>query len=149
LQEKLYIGNLDSRRDWGHARDYVRGMWLMTQQERADDYVLATGEAHSVRSFVEKAFRRVGVDLEWRGQGVEERGIDTANGHTLVEVDPRYFRPTEVELLVGDPTKAREKLGWSHEVKLDELLAEMVREDLKIMARDVPQANRTHGLTHV
>jgi len=149
LQDKLYIGNLDSQRDWGHARDYVRGMWLMLQQDKGDDYVLATGETHYVRSFVEKAFRRVGIDLEWRGRGVEEKGIDAATGRTLVEVDPRYFRPTEVDLLIGDPTKAREKLGWSHEVKLDELLAEMVREDLKVMARQVPQAQHTHGLTHV
>jgi len=149
LQDKLYIGNLDSQRDWGHARDYVRGMWLMLQQDRGDDYVLATGETHYVRSFVEKAFRRVGIDLEWRGRGVEEKGIDAATGRTLVEVDPRYFRPTEVDLLIGDPTKAREKLGWTHEVKLDELLAEMVREDLKVMARQVPQAQHTHGLTHV
>ena len=102
LQDKLYLGNLDSKRDWGHAREYVRCMWLMLQQPEPDDYVLATGEAHSVRSFVEHAFREVGIDIEWRGRGVEERGVDAARGRVLVEVDPRYFRPTEVDILVGD-----------------------------------------------
>ena len=149
LQDKLYIGNLDARRDWGHAKDYVRGMWLMLQQAVGDDFVLATGETHPVRSFVEKAFRRVGIDIEWRGQGVEEKGLDAASGRVLVEVDPRYFRPTEVELLIGDPTKAHEKLGWRHEVSLDELLAEMMREDLKVMARQVPLSDQTRGLNHV
>jgi len=149
LQEKLYLGNLDAKRDWGHARDYVRGMWLMMQQREPDDYVLATGETHSVRAFVEKAFRRIGVNLEWQGEGVEERGIDADDGRVLVEVDPRYFRPTEVDLLIGDPTKAWEKLGWRHEVKLDELIAEMLREDLKIMARAVPQPDVHQGFVHV
>ena len=139
IQDRLYLGNLDAKRDWGHAREYVRGMWMMMQQPKPDDYVLATGETHSVRSFVEKAFRRIGVDLEWKGEGVDERGIDASDGRVLVEVDPRYFRPTEVDLLIGDPTKAREKLGWRHETKLDDLVAEMMREDLKIMARAVPQ----------
>ena len=146
IQDRLYLGNLDAKRDWGHAREYVRGMWLMLQQAKPDDYVLATGETHSVRSFVEKAFRRIGVDLEWRGEGVDERGIDAADGRVLVEVDPRYFRPTEVDLLIGDPTKAREKLGWRHETKLDELVAEMVREDMKIMARAVPQPSAQQRL---
>jgi GDPmannose 4,6-dehydratase len=149
IQEKLYLGNLDARRDWGHARDFVRGMWLMMQQSEPDDYVLATGETHSVRAFVEKAFHRVGVDLEWKGEGVDERGINAADGRVLVEVDPRYFRPTEVDLLIGDPTKAHEKLGWRHEVKLDELIAEMMRADLKIMARAVPQADVHMGFAHV
>jgi GDPmannose 4,6-dehydratase len=133
-QDRLYLGNLDAMRDWGHAREYVRGMWLMLQQEEADDYVLATGEAHTVRSFVEKAFAHVGIKIEWSGQGVTEQGICADSGNVLVEVDPRYFRPTEVELLIGDPTKAKTKLGWSHEIKLDQLVAEMVTEDLKIMA---------------
>ncbi|MBV8664221.1 MAG: GDP-mannose 4,6-dehydratase, partial [Hyphomicrobiales bacterium] len=133
LQERLYLGNLDAKRDWGHAREYVRGMWLMLQQPEPDDYVLATGETHSVRTFVEKAFRRIGVELEWRGGGVEERGVDASDGRVLVEIDPRYFRPAEVDLLIGDASKAREKLGWRHETKLDDLVAEMVREDLKIM----------------
>ena len=149
LQQKLYLGNLDAKRDWGHAREYVRGMWLMTQQDKADDYVLATGETHTVRSFVEKAFRRVGVDLEWQGEGVEERGLDAATGRVLVEVDPRYFRPTEVDLLIGDPTKALEKLGWRHETKLDDLVAEMMREDVKTMARSVPQPSVSMGFGHV
>ncbi len=148
LQETLYLGNLDAKRDWGHAREYVRGMWLMMQQPEPDDYVLATGETHSVRSFVEKAFRRIGVELEWRGCGVEERGLDMATGRTMVEVDPRYFRPTEVDLLIGDPAKARERLGWRHETTLDELVGEMVREDLKIMARSVPQPSVAKRLVH-
>jgi GDPmannose 4,6-dehydratase len=148
LQNKLFLGNLDSKRDWGHAREYVRGMWLMLQQAKPDDYVLATGEAHSVRSFVEKAFRRVGIDLEWRGEGVDEKGIDAASGRVLVEVDPRYFRPTEVDLLIGDSTKAHERLGWRHETKLDELIAEMMREDLKVMARAVPPAHSNKGFAH-
>ena len=148
LQERLYLGNLDAKRDWGHARDYVRGMWMMLQQTQAEDYVLATGKTHSVRSFVEKAFKKIGVDLDWQGKGVEERGRDVSNGRVLVEVDPRYFRPTEVDLLIGDPTKANTKLGWRHETSLDELVAEMVREDLKIMARAVPQPQVGRGFGH-
>ncbi len=149
IQDRLYLGNLDAKRDWGHAREYVRGMWMMVQQPKPDDYVLATGETHSVRSFVERAFRRVGVDLEWKGEGVEERGIDACDGRVLVEIDPRYFRPTEVDLLIGDPTKAWEKLGWRHETKLDDLIAEMIREDLKTMARAVPQPSLCKGFAHV
>ena len=149
VQKTLHIGNLDAKRDWGHAREYVRGMWMMMQQPKPDDYVLATGEAHSVRNFVEKAFHRIGVDLEWKGEGVDERGIDVSDGRVLVEVDPRYFRPTEVDSLIGDPTKAWEKLGWRHETKLDDLIAEMIREDLKIMARAVPQASVSKGFLHV
>jgi GDPmannose 4,6-dehydratase len=149
LQEKLYLGNLDAKRDWGHARDYVRGMWLMLQQPEAGDYVLATGETHSVRAFVEKAFHCVGIDLQWKGDGVDERGLDAADGRVLVEVDPRYVRPTEVDLLIGDPTKAWEKLGWRHEVKLDDLVAEMMREDLKVMARAEPQPDAHQGYAHV
>jgi GDPmannose 4,6-dehydratase len=141
IQQRLYLGNLDAKRDWGHARDYVRGMWMMLQQSEPDDYVLATGETHSVRSFVEKAFRTVGVALEWRGAGVEERGVDASDGRVVVEVDPRYFRPTEVDLLIGDPTKAREKLGWRHDSNLDDLVTEMVREDLE-MARGAATAGR-------
>ncbi|MBB3998512.1 GDP-mannose 4,6-dehydratase [Aureimonas pseudogalii] len=133
-QERLYLGNLDAQRDWGHAREYVRGMWLMMQQEKPDDYVLATGETTYVRQFVEWAFAEVGITIEWRGTGVDEKGFDAATGACLIEVDPRYFRPTEVELLLGDPTKAREVLGWKHETGVRELVAEMVREDMKIMA---------------
>ncbi len=128
--DKFYLGNLDAKRDWGHARDYVQGMWLMLQQETPGDYVLATGEAHSVREFAEKAFACVGIGIEWRGQGVEERGIDTATGRTLVEIDKRYFRPTEVDFLLGDASKARETLGWRHLTGFDDLVAEMVEADL-------------------
>jgi GDPmannose 4,6-dehydratase len=148
LQDRLYLGNLDAKRDWGHAREYVRGMWLMLQQDEPDDYVLATGETHTVRSFVEKSFAKVGMPIEWRGEGVEEKGYDTTSGQCVVEIDPRYFRPTEVDLLIGNPTKAHKKLGWKHETNLDQLVAEMVREDLKIMARNVPASGGNKGLTH-
>jgi GDPmannose 4,6-dehydratase len=148
LQDRLYLGNLDAKRDWGHAREYVRGMWLMLQQDEPEDYVLATGETHSVRSFVEKAFARVGMPIDWRGEGVEEKGYDKLSGRCLVEVDPAYFRPTEVELLLGDPTKAHTKLGWKHETTLDQLVSEMVREDLKVMARNVPVVGANKGLVH-
>jgi GDPmannose 4,6-dehydratase len=131
FQDKLYLGNLDAKRDWGHAREYVRGMWLMLQQDQPDDYVLATGETHSVRDFVHWAFEEVGIKITWRGEGVEERGYDEATGDCLIEVDPRYFRPTEVDLLIGDPSKARKVLGWSHEVSVRELVREMVAADLQ------------------
>jgi len=130
IQDRLYLGNLHAKRDWGHAREYVRGMWMMMQQSEPDDYVLATGEAHSVRCFVEKAFHRIGVDLEWKGEGVDERGIDASDGRVLVEVDPRYFRPTEVDQLLGDATKARKKLGWIPKVTFTELIKEMVAAEL-------------------
>lgn len=133
-QEKLYLGNLDAKRDWGHAKEYVRGMWLILQQEKADDYVLATGETHTVRSFVEKAFAEVGTTLEWKGVGVEEKGICTRTGKVLVEIDPRYFRPTEVDLLIGDPSKAHDKLGWKHETGIDGLVRDMMAADLLVMA---------------
>ena len=132
-QPKLWLGNLDAQRDWGHAREYVRGMWLMLQQDKPDDYVLATGVTTRVRDFVTWAFEDVGIALDWRGAGVDEQGIDRATGRVLVEVDPRYFRPTEVELLIGDPTKAREMLGWQHETPVRALCREMVQEDLRIM----------------
>jgi GDPmannose 4,6-dehydratase len=138
-QEKLWLGNLDAQRDWGHAREYVRGMWLMLQQPQPDDYVLATGVTTRVRAFVEWAFADVGITLRWEGEGADERGYCTETGKCLVEVDPRYFRPTEVELLIGDATKAREKLGWQHETPVRELAREMVREDLNVM-RDSPVA---------
>ncbi len=133
LQKKLFLGNLDAKRDWGHAREYVRGMWLMLQQDEPDDYVFATGVTTSVRAFVEWAFAETGVTLAWRGEGVEEKGFDAATGRCLVEIDPRYFRPTEVELLIGDSAKAYEKLGWKHETSAKALCTEMVREDLKIV----------------
>ncbi|CAI8404981.1 MAG: GDP-mannose 4,6-dehydratase [Hyphomonadaceae bacterium] len=132
-QDKLYLGNLDAKRDWGHAKEYVRGMWLMTQQDTPDDYVLATGETTTVRQFVDWAFDDVGLNLEWSGTGIDEKGYDKATGRCLIEVDPRYFRPTEVDLLLGDPRKAREKLGWSHETSVRELAREMVLADLALM----------------
>ncbi len=130
-QGKLFLGNLDARRDWGHARDYVDGMWRMLQQSQGDDYVLATGEAHSVREFAELAFAEIGVTLEWQGAGVDERGADAATGQTLVEIDPRYFRPTEVDFLLGDPSKARDKLGWQAQTSFRDLVREMVVADRK------------------
>ncbi len=136
-QEKLYLGNLDAQRDWGHAREYVRGMWLILQQDEPDDYVLATGETTPVRTFVQWAFEDVGIKLAWTGSGIDEKGVCRKTGKTIVEVDPRYFRPTEVDLLIGDPSKAREKLGWRHETSVRDLAREMVREDLKVMA-DAP-----------
>ena len=138
-QDRLYLGNLDARRDWGHARDFVRGMWAMLQQDEPDDYVLATGQAHSVRELVELAFRQVGVEIAWLGDGPAEVGVDTATGAVRVEIDPRYFRPTEVDLLIGDATKARERLGWRHEIGFEALVAEMVTEDLALMAREQPR----------
>ena len=131
LQDKLYIGNLDARRDWGHARDYVEGMWLMLQQKTPDDYVLATGEAHSVREFIELAFAQTGRKIAWEGVGTQERGIDTRSGKTLVAVDERYFRPTEVEFLLGDPSKAKAVLGWTPKTNFKDLVTEMVESDLK------------------
>jgi GDPmannose 4,6-dehydratase len=136
LQQRLYIGNLDARRDWGHARDYVQGMWRILQQPEPDDYVLATGETWSVRTFIEQAFACVGREIVWRGEGVDEVGIDRASGQALVRVDPRYFRPTEVDLLQGDPSKARVKLGWQHTTPFDVLVREMVESDLRVVRRE-------------
>jgi GDPmannose 4,6-dehydratase len=136
LQNKLFLGNLSATRDWGHARDYVEGMWLIVQQPEPDDYVLATGEEHSVREFVEKAFACVGKKIEWRGSGLEEQGIDARDGRVLIEIDARYFRPTETDALLGDPSKARQKLGWHHKVSFDDLVREMVDADLNEMRRD-------------
>jgi GDPmannose 4,6-dehydratase len=133
-QETLFLGNLDAKRDWGHAREYVDGMWRILQQPEPDDYVLATGEIHSVREFVEKAFAQIDVPIAWEGVGVEEKGFDAKSGRVLVQVDPRYFRPTEVDLLVGDPSKARSKLGWQHKVSFEQLVAEMVAADLENIA---------------
>ena len=134
-QEKLYLGNLDAKRDWGHARDYVEGMWMILQQPVADDYVLATGESHSVREFAERAFARIGRRIEWRGTGVKEVGIEAGTDRVLIEIDPRYFRPTEVDHLLGDPSKARQKLGWRHRVSFEALVHEMVDEDLVNLRR--------------
>jgi GDPmannose 4,6-dehydratase len=129
-QERLYLGNLDAKRDWGHARDYVEGMWKILQQSTPDDYVLATGETHAVREFVELAFAEVGRKIAWKGEGVDEIGIEAKTGQTLVEVDPRYFRPTEVDLLLGDPSKAHRVLGWKHTTSFKQMIAEMVASDL-------------------
>ena len=131
LQTQLFLGNLDAKRDWGHARDYVDGMWRIVQQPQPDDYVLATGETHSVREFVELAFAEVGRAIDWQGTGVDEQGLDRQTGQTLIRIDPRYFRPTEVDLLLGDAAKAREKLGWTHKTDFRDLVTEMVAEDLK------------------
>ena len=133
-QDCLYLGNLDAKRDWGHARDYVEGMWRILQQDEADDYVLATGETHSVREFVELAFGHAGRDIEWRGEGVDEEGICQKTGKVVVRIDPRYFRPTEVDLLLGDPSKAREKLGWTHTTAFRDLVREMVEADMRLAA---------------
>jgi GDPmannose 4,6-dehydratase len=136
-QERLYLGNLDAKRDWGHAREYVRGMWLMLQQDEPDDYVLATGVTTLVRDFVSRAFEEVGLELRWQGSGVDEEGVCAKTGRVYVKVDPRYFRPTEVELLIGDPSKAARKLGWRHQTSWDQLCAEMVREDLATVEKEL------------
>ena len=133
LQNRLYLGNLDAKRDWGHARDYVDGMWLMLQQDKPDDYVLATGEAHSVREFVELAFAEVGRTIEWQGRDENEKGIDGKTGETLIEVDPQYFRPTEVEILLGDPAKAKAVLGWEHSTPFADLVSEMTKADIEMV----------------
>ncbi len=130
LEPKLYLGNLDAKRDWGHAKDYVEGMWRILQQPEPDDYVLATGRTTTIRDFVTMAFRHAGFEMDWRGNGLEEKGIDSATGKILVEVDPVYFRPTEVDLLLGDASKAREKLGWVPQHSLEELVHEMMEHDL-------------------
>ena len=135
-QERLYLGNLDAKRDWGHARDFVEGMWRILQQPEPDDYVLATGETHSVREFVELAFRQVDRKIEWRGEGVDEVGACSKTGKDLVRIDPRYFRPTEVDELLGDPRKAHQKLGWRHTTTFAELVAEMVQSDLSVVANE-------------
>lgn len=141
-QERLYLGNLDAKRDWGHARDYVEGMWRILQQQSPDDYVLATGEAYSVRQFVERAFSHVSRKISWNGVGKSERGLDSATGEILVEIDERYYRPTEVEYLLGDPSKARRVLGWNHKVTFDKLVGEMVDEDLKTVRNELHRKNR-------
>jgi len=135
LEDILYLGNLDAKRDWGHAKDFVKAQWLILQQSEPDDYVIATGEQHSVREFVEHAAQKLGMEISWSGSGVDEIGED-ASGKIVVQVDPRYFRPTEVESLLGDPTKAKQKLGWQCETSFTELVSEMVREDLELAKRD-------------
>jgi GDPmannose 4,6-dehydratase len=137
LQDRLYLGNLNSKRDWGFAGDYVEAMWMILQQQQAEDFVIATGETHEVREFVERAFAETGITIEWRGSGVEEQGVDTATGKVLVGIDSRYFRPTEVDLLLGDPSKARQKLGWQPKVGFAELVKMMVASDIKEAERDL------------
>jgi GDPmannose 4,6-dehydratase len=141
LQSQLFLGNLDAKRDWGHARDYVEGMWLMLQQAEPDDYVLATGESHSVREFVEAAFAHIGRRIVWRGNGVDETGTDDKSDQALVSIDPRYFRPTEVDQLLGNPAKAKRKLGWSHRISFGQLVAEMMESDLQ----RIPRARQRYG----
>jgi GDPmannose 4,6-dehydratase len=135
-QSRLYLGNLDSKRDWGHARDYVEAMWLMMQQDKPDDYVIATGETHTVREFVELAFAETGRQIAWQGAGTQEHGVDAKTGQVLVSIDPRYFRPTEVDYLHGDPAKAKAKLGWKHKVSFRELVSEMVASDLQVVSEE-------------
>ena len=141
LQDRLFLGNLDAQRDWGYAKDFVEGMWRMLQQDDPDDYVLATGETHTVREFTERAFRRAGIDISWQGAGLDEKGIDSANGRVLVEIDPRYLRPTEVEILLGDATKARQKLGWQPTTTFDRLIELMVDADLQVAANEAKLAS--------
>jgi GDPmannose 4,6-dehydratase len=142
LQDRIFLGNLDATRDWGHARDYVEGMWLILQQAEPDDYILATGESHTVREFVEKSFAHVGRKIVWRGSGKDEQGIEPANGRVLVEIDKRYFRPTEVDSLLGDPSKAKAKLGWQHKTTFDALVKEMVETDLIAVRDEVKRRQR-------
>lgn len=135
LEDTLYLGNLDAKRDWGHARDYVEGMWRIVQQETSDDFVLGTGELHSVRDFVESAFKHAGMNIEWSGQGTDEIGVDSISGKTIVKIDPRYFRPAEVELLLADPTKAKDVLGWEATTLFDDLVKEMMEHDMAEAAK--------------
>ncbi|TDX59249.1 GDP-mannose 4,6-dehydratase [Orenia marismortui] len=137
VQDRLELGNMDAKRDWGHAKDYVKAMWLMLQQDEADDYVVATGETHKVREFVELAFKHVGIDIEWRGEGVEEEGIDKATGKVVVAVNPKFFRPAEVDVLLGSPKKAEKKLNWEREISFEELVKRMVKADLKRVEKEV------------
>lgn len=136
LQDKLYMGNIDAKRDWGYAGDYVELMWLMLQQDKPDDYVMATGVTTTVRDFITMAFKEAGIALKWEGKGIDEKGIDTETGKVLVEIDPRYFRPAEVELLIGDPTKAYKALGWKPKVQLPELVKMMVENDLNLAKKE-------------
>jgi len=142
MQQNLYLGNLDAKRDWGHARDYVEGMWLILQQDKPDDYVFATGETHAVREFVERAFAEIGRTIIWKGKGIDEKGVDEKSGQPVVLVDPRYFRPSEVGVLTGDASKARKKLGWTHQTNFDQLVKEMVAIDLQVVKQERWRFNR-------
>jgi len=143
LEDTVYLGNLEAKRDWGHARDYVEGMHAILQADQADDFVLATGETRSVREFVELAFAEVGRRIQWRGKGIEEAGIDKKSGKTVVRIDPVYFRPTEVDILIGDASKARQKLGWKPKTSFAELVKEMVAGDLEIARQEVANGKNT------
>jgi GDPmannose 4,6-dehydratase len=143
LEDTLYLGNLDAKRDWGHARDYVEGMWKILQMDTPDDYVLATGETRSVREFVEIALAEIGRSIEWRGKGVDEIGVDARSGKTLVRVDPMYFRPTEVDLLIGDASKAHQKLGWKPKTSFAQLVKEMIASDLAEARLEVANGKRS------
>nr|HPO51074.1 GDP-mannose 4,6-dehydratase [Spirochaetota bacterium] len=136
LQEKLFLGNIDSKRDWGFARDYVEGMWMIMQHNKAEDFVLATGETHSVKEFVELAFKEVDIDVVWKGTGVDEKGYDKKTDKCIVEIDPRYFRPTEVDLLLGDPTKAKNTIGWKPKTTFKELVSMMVKSDYDLVLKN-------------
>jgi GDPmannose 4,6-dehydratase len=136
LQKKLFLGNLDAERDWGHAKDYVEGMWMMMQQDQPDDFVLATGKKISVKQFAELAFKEVGISLEWKGKGAHEKGMNASSGEVIVEIDPDYFRPTEVDLLIGDASKAHKKLGWKPKLTIEEMVKEMVASDIKLFEKD-------------
>jgi len=143
LQDCLYLGNMDAKRDWGHAKDYVRMQWLMLQQDHPEDFVIATGKQHSVRDFVDMAAKGLGIDIRWEGTGIDEKGIETKTGATIIRVDPKYFRPTEVESLLGNPAKAKEKLNWTPEITFEELVTEMIQQDLELAKRD--NLCKTHG----
>lgn len=141
VQDHIELGSMDAKRDWGHAKDYVRAMWLMLQQEQADDYVIATNETRTVREFVEAAFHCVGIDVEWKGTGIDEIGVDKATGKTIVTINPKFFRPAEVEVLLGNPEKGEKALGWKREIPFDELVRRMVENDLAIVEKEIKVAN--------
>ena len=141
VQECLELGNMDAKRDWGHSKDYVKAMWLMLQQEEADDYVIATNETRTVREFVDTAFKHVGMDIVWEGEGVDEIGKDKATGKVVVKVNPKFFRPAEVELLIGNPAKAEKALGWEREISFAELVERMVKNDMELVAKEIKAAN--------
>ncbi|MBO4492945.1 MAG: GDP-mannose 4,6-dehydratase, partial [Ruminococcus sp.] len=137
IQDCVELGNMDSKRDWGHSKDYVRAMWLMLQQDKPDDYVIATNETRTVREFVETAFKHVGIDIEWKGEGVNEIGINTANGKTIVKVNKKFFRPAEVDILLGDPSKAEKTLGWKRDISFSQLVERMVKNDLALVEKEI------------
>lgn len=146
LQEKLFLGNIDAQRDWGHAKDYVEAMWLMLQQDKPEDFVIASGKTQTVRSFVERAFAYVDMQIEWKGKGVEEKGVDATSGKTVIEIDARYFRPTEVDLLLGDPSKAKTVLKWKPKNTLETLVEEMMEADLNDARKAIDLRKEGHDV---